>query len=138
MVCSRCGAMLDVGAFPFCKGRPSDHDRGVSMIIGDECDFTQVNGLKAPRRFRSKQEHKRWLKANGYEIVDTHVGLQGSDKSPHTTNWASTYDPYTAENAKILIERAFKSATIDAPPVQLHITTDVHDMSREEARQYVR
>jgi hypothetical protein len=106
--------------------------------IGDECDFTQTNGTPTPIRFRSKSEHRRWLKQHGYEVVASHVGQYGTDKSPFSTNWAATYDPYTAANAKILIERAFKSATIDAPPVEMHIRTDVHEMSREEARRYVR
>ena len=108
------------------------------MVVGDECDFVQRNGLKEPRRFRSKQEHRRWLKANGYVVNDAHVGVPGSDKSPHTTSWAATYDPDTAANVKILIERAFTSVTVDEPPLHMHIRTDVHDMDAEEVKRYVR
>ena len=53
--------------------------------IGDEVDFIQHNGTKHPIRFRSKIEFRRWLKETGNRVSDSHIGLQGSDKSPYTT-----------------------------------------------------
>src|SRR5438128_1753570 len=79
-----------------------------STVVGDECDFIQTNGLKHPRRFQSKQAFKRWLKANQFAVKEEHLGQDGTDKSPYTTSWSQGYDPYTADNVKILLERAFQ------------------------------
>lgn len=40
-----------------------------------------------PRTFYSKSEYRNELKARGLRIRDRHVGLQGSDRSPHTSRW---------------------------------------------------
>jgi len=76
-----------------------------STVIGDECDFISRNGEKEPVRFRSRSEHRRWLKAHGYRIKDDHVGAQGSDKNKHTQRWAAM-DPQTLANATALVTRA--------------------------------
>lgn len=76
-----------------------------AYVIGDEMDHTQINGLKHPRRFTSKQEHARWMKANGFRIKDDHVGSQGSDKNKFTQRWAGM-DPQTLKNAQDLVARA--------------------------------
>jgi hypothetical protein len=57
--------------------------------IGDEMDHLQVNGLKEPRRFRSKLERKRWLKEAGLEEKDCHCPMPDSDKSKHGAAWVS-------------------------------------------------
>lgn len=67
-------------------------------------DHVQVNGLREPRRFTSKQERKRWMKENGYREFVRHKGTD-SDKSKHTTNWAASMSPETLENARIMLER---------------------------------
>ena len=74
-------------------------------MIGDECDFVSRNGEKKPIRFRSKLEHRRWLKEHGYRIKDDHVGAQGSDKNKFTQRWAAM-DPQTMKNAMELVARA--------------------------------
>ncbi len=79
-------------------------------VVGDEMDHLQVNGLATPRRFRSKQEHKRWQKESGWVVKDTHVAPNGSDRSKFTTDWSRSYDPFTANNVRILLERAFHQA----------------------------
>ncbi len=117
--CAKCQAVLHVGDFPFCRNGPADHARGVSTVVGDEVDFVQVNGLPQPRRFRSRLEHQRWLKEQGYRVYDTHVGEQGSDKSRHTRS-AAIMDPQTLENGRYLVTHR---AMIDAkePDEPLHI-----------------
>lgn len=137
MTCDRCGATLEIGAFPFCKGQPSDHGRGVGAVHGDEMDHVQVNGTREPIRFTSKAERRAWLKANGLEEAVRHVPLAGSDKSPHTIDWTSRMDPYTANNVRILLERAFHAgvATEDPP---MSVTTEIHDLTPEEQRRYAR
>lgn len=76
-----------------------------ATVIGDECDFTSRNGEREPRRFRSKLEHRRWLKEKGYRINDAHVGTQDGDTSKHTTRWAAM-DQQTLQNAIDLVTRA--------------------------------
>jgi hypothetical protein len=56
-------------------------------IIGDECDFTVEHMAAEPIRFRSKSEHRRMCKQLGLRVKDSHVGTQGSDKSPLTRKW---------------------------------------------------
>lgn len=108
-----------------------------TTVHGDECDFVQHNGTREPIRFRSRAEFKRWLKQEGYTIKDSHVPKQGTDKSPFTTNWAASYDPYTAENVRILLERAFHQSSDEEPPLNMNITTYTGELSPEEARKYV-
>jgi hypothetical protein len=37
--------------------------------------------------FQSRSEHKAAMKARGLRLMETHVGLPGTDKSPHTQKW---------------------------------------------------
>lgn len=98
-------------------------------------DQVITNGTRDPIRFRSRGEFKAWKQAHGYQERVRHIGQQGSDKSPHTTNWAASYDPYTAQNVQTLLERAFHAPTTTAPE-PLHVTVDVHDMTKEEVQRY--
>lgn len=72
--------------------------------IGDACDFFQENGLKTPVRIQSWSEYRRLMKENGNEQMVRHVGVPGSDKSPHTTRWGGA-DPQTLANAEALVAR---------------------------------
>lgn len=128
MICERCGHELQVGDYPYCRGTADGHQVGTAVVIGDECDFMQHNGTREPIRFRSKQEYKRWLKQHDYRIYDTHVGEPGSDKSKHSRNWA-TYDAYTAENIRILLERAFHSPHTEPPEPVMHIRPFIEERS---------
>jgi hypothetical protein len=107
MTCERCGGDIEVGDYPFCKGRPDDHQRGSATVIGDEMDHWQVNGTKTPIHFTSKAERKAWLKAAGYEEFVRHQPLPGTDKSAHTSDWSRVTDPYTMNYKRELLERAF-------------------------------
>jgi len=49
--------------------------------------LVDTNMERTPRTFHSRSEHARALKAANLRIKDSHVGTQGSDKSPHTTRW---------------------------------------------------
>ncbi len=120
MICERCGRELQVGDFPFCKGRPADHGQGYSAVVGDEIDFVQHNGTPVPIRFRSRAEFKRWLKEHHYEVNDSHKPLPGSDKSPFTSDWSRVYDAYTANNVRELMERAFQQKPTPAVDDTIH------------------
>lgn len=80
-----------------------------SAVIGDEIDHLQVNGLKEPRRFRSRQERQRWMKAEGFREFVRHLP---GDK--HTEGW-STMDQRTLDNARELVERASKEPARNEP-----------------------
>lgn len=58
-ICERCGADLQVGMFPFCKGSQSDH--GTSLMRSGNGVFpfetTHVNG--APMRIESMQQLRK-------------------------------------------------------------------------------
>lgn len=100
-----------------------------ATVRGDECDVTVHNGTRVPIRFRSKAEYRRWMHAEGLESSVQHVPIQGTDRSPHTTNWAATYDPYTAKNVRELLERAFQGgrAPSDAPDAPIPVAVTVGD-----------
>ena len=93
-----------------------------TTVIGDEIDHVQVNGCKTPIRFRSRAERKRYLKEHGWREQDYFAPMPGSDKSKHGDVRWDTYDAYTANNVRILIERAFKAPSVaepDVPPVNI-------------------
>lgn len=66
-------------------------DRKAATVIGDEIDLMVPHGVchadGTPRRFRSRSELARALKAANLENVVRHMPLRGSDRSPHTTRW---------------------------------------------------
>lgn len=43
-------------------------------VVSDSCDFVSRNGEKHPVRFRSRADHRRWLKEKGYAINDNRSG----------------------------------------------------------------
>ncbi len=110
-----------------------------SSVIGDECDFTTRNGEKTPVRFRSKIEHRRWMKERGLVIMDTHVGAPGSDKSKFTQR-AALMDPQTLANATALVSRSGSKGWRDPDKSPLGITSDdgviryLRDVNRAENR----
>lgn len=86
-----------------------------ATVIGDECDFTSRNGEREPIRFRSKLEHRRWLKEKGYRINDAHVGTQDGDTSKHSSRWAAM-DAQTLQNAIDLVTRAASAPAAPSTP----------------------
>src|ERR1700681_3513258 len=63
----------------------------VSGVISDECDVWVKNGIcnfdGTPRHYRFKSEMRAEAKRRGVVNHVEHVGLPGSDKSPHTSKW---------------------------------------------------
>jgi hypothetical protein len=49
--------------------------------------FWDTNPGPTPIRYDSKSERRRLMKERGLEEGVRHVGVQGSDKSPHTQRW---------------------------------------------------
>lgn len=104
-------------------------------VIGDECDFVSRNGEKHPVRFRSKLEHKRWLKEKGWEIKDEHKGLQGSDKSPHTTKWEGGGKEWLA-NAEALAQRHGGIGAKEPEDDAFHVTWTTGELTPQQVEEY--
>lgn len=132
-LCNRCG-WLAVDALEACYAdAPACPDCGTLTVrtwltkpptaIGDAMDHVQVNGLKEPRRFTSKQERRRWMKENGFREFVRHI-----DGSPHTERWA-TMDALTLANATALVTRAAKEpARNDPADHPLHVQHEYGDV----------
>lgn len=91
--CPECGELLLVGQWPFCKpGR--GHDPFVAShlaVVQDSIPGGLVieNMSSTPITVYSKSDYKREMKARGLVNKVEHVGVPGTDKSPHTTRWAA-------------------------------------------------
>jgi putative FmdB family regulatory protein len=76
--CKTCGAATDV--VWMAGGR-------TPTVIGDSMDQVIENLSAQPKRYLSRSELKRDMAAAGVEHRVKHVGVPGSDKSPHTVKW---------------------------------------------------
>ncbi len=58
-------------------------------VVGDEFigGLTLENIGHKPMTFRSRTELKRYMAEHNLQPAVRHVGLRGSDKSPHTSRW---------------------------------------------------
>ena len=91
MTCDRCGEALAVGSWPFC-GNGRGHDPFIAKnlaVIDDSIPGGMVieNMSHTPMTFYSKSDYRREMKARGLVNRVEHVGVPGTDKSPHTTRW---------------------------------------------------
>ncbi len=86
--CDECGQEYQIGqwyrcphGWPLVAGGPSVVDDSIpgGMVI--------ENMGPEPRTFYSRSEHKRAMKELGLTPKVRHVGVAGSDKSPHTQRW---------------------------------------------------
>lgn len=118
MTCGKCGADLVIGDYPFCP-----HGRGAGVVVGDEMDaIIENNGTPHPIRFRSKAALNAHMAAHGLTAKVRHVPLtQGSDYSPHTTDWSRGIDPQTLDNARVLLSRGGSTPATDAPAPSLPV-----------------
>lgn len=123
--CPSCGAVTERAWFT-----------KASTVIGDECDFVQHNGTKEPIHFRSRSKFNHWMREHNYRVKDRHITTGGTDKSKFTTNWAAGYDPYTANNVKILLERAFKAGVSRDDETPLDIRVSTGELTKAQVQQY--
>ena len=103
--------------------------------IGDEMDHVQRNGLKHPRRFRSKLEHKRWLKDAGWTVKDEHCPEPGSDKGKHTSAWTGGGKEWLA-NAEALAARNGAGSGKDPEPEPFHVTWTEGTLTPDQVSHY--
>ena len=84
--CDKCGEALEVGMFPFC---PHGYPGHAFAAIGEEIvgGFVQENFGPTPETFYSKHAMALRAKELGLEPRVRHMGIDGTDKSPHTSRW---------------------------------------------------
>jgi len=75
--CPECGGetnkLWKTGAFP--------------NVIDDTINETVENLASTPITFTSRSEKRLYLKQHGISEKVRHVGVQGSDRNPHTSRW---------------------------------------------------
>jgi hypothetical protein len=101
--CERCGAEYEIGDYPFCKGRPSDHGPMRQAIQTDEAFIggKVIENLGTePVTVYSRTEFKQAMARAG---VEQKIKYVPGDK--HLLNWAAYTDAKTLENAAILVSR---------------------------------
>ena len=81
--CDRCGAILQVGEWPFC---PHGFPAHPLTVIDDSIPNGMIieNMGPMPMTFYSKSDWRREMKARGLVNKVEHRGVPGSDKSPFT------------------------------------------------------
>ena len=103
MTCERCGYELQIGDYPFCKGRQSDHGPMGQAIETNESfigGMTLENLGHDPVTVYSREEYKQaMIKAN----VEQHIKYVEGDH--YLKDWSKSIDPKTLENARILVAR---------------------------------
>lgn len=110
MTCEKCGQELTLGDWPWCP-----HGRSISGTTG-AVDDTFIGGRiyenlgHEPVFIESRSHLRRELKARGLEEFVRHTPVPGTDKSPHTTSWASV----DLDAAKALAERQAHTKYIDS------------------------
>lgn len=84
MKCDECGAELEVGSYPFCP-----HGKGSQMVESDDIPGGMwIENLgPVPVKVYSHTERLAIMRSRGLNEYVRHMGVPGSDKSPHTTNW---------------------------------------------------
>lgn len=76
---------------PVCGGATERVWRASARVVGDDIPggLTLENVGHEPVTVYSHAERRRLLKERGLEECVRHVPVPGTDKSPHTTSWAS-------------------------------------------------
>jgi hypothetical protein len=125
MTCDRCFKSLSAGVHG--EGLCPFEPRSASAVVGDDIPGGQwfENGFDTPQKFYSHSEHRAALAARGLEIRAKHAG----DKDKHLSNWAAAIDPYTLENAKILLSRGKPRVGTNEPDPRKEFPITVTEMT---------
>ena len=85
MTCETCGEPLAIGEWPFCPhGETGTFNVQADGIPGG---LTLHNLGHEPVTVYSHSERRRIMAERGLREQVRHVGIPGSDRSPHTTRW---------------------------------------------------
>lgn len=100
--CADCGAHYGIGAWWKCPHEPMSTVRQPDVTWPGGKTFENLG--HEPQTFYSPAEQRAYMKAHNLEPFVRHQPLQGSDKSPYTTNWAAVSAESLA-GAKAMLER---------------------------------
>jgi hypothetical protein len=134
-ICEKCGETLTFESWPFCP-HPVMTTKSV-MITRDEIPGGIVleNYGPHPIRFDSHTERRKYMEAHGLREKERFSPLPGTDKDPQgIPNPAGYMDPYTLENARILLERAGQKSVPFDPSSVMTVTSG--EMTPEEVRAF--
>lgn len=95
LACPECGSTCVVKTW---KSRVG------ATVIGDEIDYVAENLGPHPVHIRSREQRRRLMREQGLEEHVRHVGVPGTDKSPHTSSWSSMSQE-TLDGAREMLER---------------------------------
>jgi hypothetical protein len=134
VTCEKCGATLEIGSFPFCKG---GHSRGFMRVNGDECDYIDHNLGPEPIRITSWSQRRAIMAAKG--LVDTgRCPPPPDDAIPNPqapSNW-NAYRDVSPERMAWLAERlATGKATKEPEDPPLRVRTYIEDASPAQLEQ---
>ena len=119
LACPKCGVRIEkllwdsepLPACPVCLVPYEIESLGffakAHTVIGDEIDITVEHGIcnpdGTPKRYTSKSDMRAAERALGLTNQVRHVGMPGSDKSPHTTRFAAP--PWTTPEGEADFKR---------------------------------
>jgi hypothetical protein len=133
--CLACGNVEEIWAKPFerppcveCGGETERLWTTSAKAIADDIPGGQTIEAFGPRleKFYSKSAIARRAKELGLEPMVRHVPVPGTDKSPHTTSWA-TISRYQLEAATEMVSRVASVSVPDpeAYPVAPSATPEI-------------
>jgi hypothetical protein len=112
VTCDRCGAAIAIGDFPFCPHGPMRAGRGADVTWPGGRTFENL--ADHPVTFYSPAEQQQYMREHRIEPYVRHIPVPGSDKSPHTTSWASGFSQEYLDGVAQMLARVGK-ATDPAP-----------------------
>lgn len=77
----------ELPACPECGAETFKLWRSFPALIDDTISETIHNLGPQPITFTSRSEKRLYLKSHGIREQVRHIGVQGSDKNPHTQKW---------------------------------------------------
>lgn len=107
-------------------------------VIGDEMDHVQVNGLRHPRRFRSKEEHRLWLKSSGWRVSEEFAPMPGTDKSPHSVRSITGGKQWLADAEALALRNGAAEGKEPEDDYRWNIAWSTGTLSKEDAAKYAR
>lgn len=121
--CLKCHRSLSISDWPWCP-----HGPGTNTIVPDSYgqDIACETMGHETVHYRTRSERKRLMKLHGVEEFVRHQPLPGSDKSPHTVNWANVSVDLDA--AESLVRNPSKPSGVATEP-QVPFTWRVRDLT---------
>jgi hypothetical protein len=114
-ICDRCGALIEIGDWPFCPHGPAR----VTVISDSIPGGLVIENLgPEPVRVYSETERRRIMKERGLVDFVRHRPPPGTDKSAHTSNW-SAVTQQMLDDAADLVSAERRVRPEDEPDAQL-------------------